>query len=133
MVKTLRNEKEMQKLINKGIENAKKEIAILVTQRAKDLAPVDTGLLKANIQFEIKGDTIKVFVPESVVPYAASMEYGTASYWSGQPDKPRPHDTFQRTGKGSEVGYTPFLRSAVYQLENQFAKIVQKEIVKALS
>ena len=47
MKKTLRSEKELQEKINKGIENARLEIAKLVTNRAKDLAPVDTGLLKA--------------------------------------------------------------------------------------
>jgi len=133
MVKTVRNEKDIERLIAVGIENAKLEIAKAVTNRAKDLAPVETGLLKANIQFKIEGDKVIVFVPESVVPYAAAMEYGTASYWAGEPDSPRKHDTYQRTGKGSEVGYSPYLRSAVYQLENEFAKIVQAEIVKALS
>ena len=71
-------------------------------------------------------------MPEEAVPYGAVQEYGSSSYWVGEPEAPRKHDTYTRTGKGSEVGYSPFLRTALYQLEPDFPRIIQEEIVKSI-
>lgn len=131
MTKTVKDEKELEKLIHLGYVNAQKRIGAMLETEAKRLAPVDTGLLKSRIFHDLLEN--KKLILGCDVEYASDMEYGSARYWIGTPEHPRKHDTKQRTGEGSEVGYSPFLRTAIHRLRPKFADIVVEEIKKVLT
>ena len=131
MTKTVKDEKELERLIKQGFINAQKRIGADLETEAKRLAPVDSGLLKSRISHDLIEN--KKLILGCDVEYASDMEYGTSKYWVGTPEYPRKHDTKQRTGKGSEVGYSPFLRTAIHRLRPKFADIVVEEIKKVLT
>lgn len=83
------------------------------------VAPVDTGFLRNAIRYEIKGDTIEIWMPE----YAIWLEYGTGLYgphhqkivpknkkflhWTD-----RSGEHFARSTKGMQP--QPFIRNTFY-------------------
>jgi HK97 gp10 family phage protein len=61
------------------------KIAIMITGAAKQLAPVDTGRLRASIDWSLRRETLDlVATVGSDVKYAVYAELGT-SKWEGQP------------------------------------------------
>lgn len=93
--------------------------AIDIENRAKELAPVDTGRLRASINHTVSGGRVRFSVQIGTnVDYAADVEYGTAPhiirpktkralYWPGAA-----HPVARVNHPGTSP--RPFMRPAIY-------------------
>jgi len=136
---------KMQRLILNRIGSA-------IMEKALKLAPVDKGILRNNLYFEVRGDT--VYIGTRGVPYADEMEYGSPPKLLSQTDKVELDKWAQRHGlksgkgialsiekRGIKVGtpekplhidslgrnsYRPFLRTAALQVKPMIREIVKK-------
>ena len=71
--------KECNDEIQKNILLALGSIGAVVSEKAKDLAPVDTGALQADIRYEVAPDENAVYIGNTgKIPYAKYQEFGTS-------------------------------------------------------
>ena len=93
------------------------QVGAVITGRAKELSPVDTGRMRRSLVWRIEmPDTVVIC---SNVPYAKNNEYGTPKMPAGTPERPF------KTRKGK---FRPFVRSAIYQIkdEGQIEKLLKR-------
>lgn len=126
-------------------------IGSVIKLRAMQLAPIDLGLLRASIKFEIVGDEVIIYCD---APYANDMEYGTPPSPLTDAEKKELEGWADRHGlpaypiikkierEGIKVGtpesplkspngtYRPFLRPALYQSMPYIKKIISEELGK---
>ena len=75
----LRNMDAYKRYMNIEVQNALEEVLELITEKAKSLAPVDTGKLRASVQGVVRrmaSDIIEGHI-EATVEYATLIEFGT--------------------------------------------------------
>lgn len=71
--------KECEDEIQKSILLALETIGAVVAEKARDLAPVDTGALQADIRHEVVPDENAVYIGNTEkIPYAKYQELGTS-------------------------------------------------------
>jgi len=83
-------------------------------------APVDTGALVNSVRL-IEGRNIYYII--ITVPYAEFMEYGTRYFPVGTPSSPR-----SRVSKSGKQCLHPFMRTAVWDVMNEFDEIVKRAL-----
>ena len=91
-----------------------------MVRKAKRLAPIDTGFLRAHIKGKVSGpDEITIFTEG--VDYASYLEHGTKWIKIGTEELPRklPNNT-----------YLPFLKTAVYQTLPQIKAIIERTLTE---
>jgi len=92
-----------------------------IVRKAKRLAPIDTGFLRAHIKGEVNSpEEITIFTEG--VDYASYLEDGTIYIESGTPENPREFKNKDGNPKGT---YTPFIRPAIYRTIPQISNIVK--------
>lgn len=101
----------------KPVETLIKEIAKL----AKQYAPRDTGDLEESIMNMKLG--FGKFAIVANMPYASHMEFGTRYFPVGTAENPR-----ARTSTSGKACFHPFLRSATYEMMNEYPKMIKKAI-----
>lgn len=106
---------------DKALKDITHEVALEVERRAKLLAPVDTGRLRASI--EAGADDEGAFV-KAGTEYAAYMEFGTGQ--AGSSTDPGPTPDWYQHGPSPGVPAQPFLRPAVESMRGQVADIVKR-------
>lgn len=99
---------------DEGVTSRVQEAAYEVERRAKALAPVDEGRLRASIAASPVGAT--AWKVGTNVPYGAFQEFGTGTRGRGTDPGPTPA-TYQH---GSRPGHRaqPFLRPALDEVRN---------------
>ncbi len=111
------------KYIEEGITKALEESADLLVTSAKNVAPVDTGTLKFNIQkFPVTDNTIEVGVPTELI---GQGRYGGKIF---SHDYPR----YVELGT-SRTRAQPYLSRAMFENEKQVEKIFEKTLIDALN
>lgn len=112
-----------------AVARALERIGMQAEGYAKDLAPVDTGLLKNSITYDIDKDERKVYIGTNV-EYAPYVELGTGIYagsggrptpWAYQDDEGNWHWT-----RGNEA--QPFLAPAVKDHAQTYRNIIEDEL-----
>lgn len=122
-------------------------IGMLVELKAKRLAPIDMGRLRASIKHRVEGDTVRIYVEG--VDYARDLEYGKPPEPLSDEEKKELAEWAKRHGlpafpiirkiekKGIEVGtekhplltkggtYRPFLRPALHQSIPEIKEIIR--------
>jgi len=130
-------------------------IGALVRDQAKRKCPVDDGLLRNSIEYEVRGNSVFIF---SEVKYAAYVEYGTGVFHLNPDGSPEPHLGWdvvpvdqealrfepgrkERLAGGGEAEFVfakkvhvegmhaqSFLRPALFESEPRFAEIIREEL-----
>lgn len=90
------------------------KIGTLVERRAKELCPVDTGLLRSSITHRVIPEELSVIIGTNIW-YAPYVEF---LY-----DINNPHP-------GRETGQMPFLRVALFQSKPAIVKIIEEGLGK---
>jgi hypothetical protein len=101
-------------------ERLLKEIVDDAADLMRNFAPVDRGLLEDMIKV-IKIDKNKYMIVVDV-PYAEFMEWGTKYF--PVPDNPKAPRI--RKSKSGKTAYHPFMRLAVYIIDDEFDKYFRK-------
>ena len=107
----------IKRWIKEKSPNMLRNIAALIQKKAKELVPVDTGLLQSRIVIQPRSDGIAVVADTD---YASHVEYGTRYFtvplgWQ-EGEAPR------KTKKGK---YAPFLRPAAFQIVSKVNEIAR--------
>ena len=109
-IKNLRNQKIFEEMLDKIVE------------KAKENCPVDTGAAEKAIKWIKQGANKYALVCD--VPHAIYIEYGTR-YFPVPEDVTSPRGYKSTSGKMASV---PFLRSAIWDVQRQFPKMMSREI-----
>jgi len=99
-----------ENVINKVVIPLLNDIGFIISGRAKQLCPVDTGRLRASIDHKIIPEELAVVVGTNV-PYAKHVEF--------MYDVKSPHP-------GRETGQMPFLRPSIFMLKDEINRRVKK-------
>jgi len=110
-----------------------KRVAIMVTQKAKELVKKDIGFLRDSITYEINGNTITI---GSDMPYAPVVEYGRApgtlppvdeiEKWAARHGMPGAGWPIAMNIKKNGIPEAPFLRPAIQYAKKDIGKIIQQ-------
>lgn len=92
------------------------KIGAMVKARAIRKCPVDTGNLRANIDYEVGEDGTSVIITADA-PYADYVEYGTGLFHIDEEGKADPHSAWPSNWGGMIKGMKPkpFMRPALYE------------------
>lgn len=101
-------------------ERLLREIVYDAAELMRNFAPVDTGLLEDMIKVIKIGPHKYMIVVD--VPYAEYMEWGTKFF----PVPTDPTAPKVRTSKSGKTAYHPFMRLAVYLIDDEFDKYFRK-------
>jgi len=108
------------------------EIAILLTQELAQACPVDTGYLKNSISYKIENDTIVIYMAD----YADYVEFGTPPHLIKAKNKKALHwkdgnkDVFAKQVNHPGTAPNPFIRNTMM---NKFPQIVEAALKKHFS
>lgn len=114
-------------VFKKKLDRAFLEAGLLVTNRAKELCPAETGRLRASIRFNRVGNSIEIGTVG--VPYAEFVEYGTGPMVKvhGKHDPSNPVTNWEALRKRGGVGQAmPFLRTALFEKKFEIPKIFER-------
>ena len=129
-VKVVNNIPKINKMLSSNLELALTLIAALVEKEAKKLAPVDTGILRADISSETSPGKGRVRIG-STKKYSIFVEKGTGIYAEDGKGRKTPWVFFDRKG---EAHWTrgqkpkPFIKPAVTNNIDEIVEIVAKQI-----
>jgi HK97 gp10 family phage protein len=129
------------KFTGRGMWLGMKEATMKVTRDAKQLAPVDTGRLRASITPSVRGTKVVEGIVGSNVKYAPYMELGTKRFWppiSALEPWARRHGIpaflVARSIARYGIAARPFLSKAFEQnaqwIRRRFEEVVRKAIRK---
>jgi len=113
--------------LHKKINLALNDMGLLVEGRAKIRCPVKSGRLRNSITYAVDGN--KVEIGTIGVDYASFVEYGTKSMVNahGEHDPLNPVTDWEALReRGGSRQTMPFLRTAAFESENDFKKILRK-------
>lgn len=145
-------EKHYEKVITDALPEILRRSALLIETRAKQLAPVDLGIMRSSITTVVEEDHVFVKV---LAPHALYMEYGrppgnmppieAIAPWARRHNldpflvarsigkKGIPVGTIEQPLKTHGNTYRPFLRPAAYQMIPQIRKAILDEIEKQIN
>lgn len=90
---------------------------VIVTGEAKRLVPVDQGVLRGSLNYEVKSEIVEV---GTNINYAAHVEYGHKTRSLIGPQKPA---AFSITSGIGKVAAQPYLRPALDNNRNKLVKL----------
>lgn len=100
------------------------EVMIKIYDKTKEYAPVKTGKLESSVRLVKKENKYSIIVD---VPYAEYMEYGTR-YFPVDSAGHTASKPWARTSTSGKACFHPFLRTAVWEVMNEFPQIIKKAL-----
>ena len=127
-VKITSNVEKVLEELDTTVHNALVRCGREASDRAKLLAPADTGLMRSSIHYKVTGNEVHVVSPKG---YSAYVELGTGKYYDG--GRKTPWTYKDESGKwhmthGQRA--KPFLKPAFTENLEQYQAIIKDEFSK---